>query len=198
MKITCTDGNYSPDFHGLERLAVLALLAAAATASAHTVGGTAHAAAGVSATTAAPAQALAFEAFAPKVKLRWDENFLYVESDGIPAHNMMVGITAWQQQVPLPQSYFGDNAWRIPLAPVPAGKPQTIKGHFLRGAIAIATTLLPGARCPKNFSRRPVRRARGPSPRGAASAAFARASTRARVPSTSAVRGVPLSRRRSR
>src|SRR5262245_60502429 len=46
-----------------------------------------------------------FLAFAPKVKTHLDDNFLYVESDGMPAHNMMIGITAWQQQVPLPQPY---------------------------------------------------------------------------------------------
>ena len=52
--------------------------------------------------TPSPHQAAAFEAFAPKVKLRWDEKFLYVEGNGLPIHSMMVGITAWQQQVPLP------------------------------------------------------------------------------------------------
>ena len=31
---------------------------------------------------------------------RWDEDFLFVESNGIPDHQMMVGIIAWQQQVP--------------------------------------------------------------------------------------------------
>ena len=87
--------------------------------------------------------AAAFAPFAPKVKTRADENFFFVESDGIPAHNMMVGITAWQQQVPLPQPYFGDNAWRFSLAPVPAAQPQTIKNHFLRGAIAIAANGIP-------------------------------------------------------
>jgi len=90
-----------------------------------------------------PAQAAPFDAFAPRVKVRWDDRFLYVESDGIPLHGMMVGITAWQQQVPLPQRYFGDNAWRFPLVPVPAVEPQTIRGHFLRGAIAIAANGVP-------------------------------------------------------
>ena len=90
-----------------------------------------------------PVQAAVFEAFAPRVKVRWDDSFLYVESGGLPAHGMMVGITAWQQQVPLPQPYFGDNAWRIPLAPVPAAQPQPIKNHFLRGAIAIAANGIP-------------------------------------------------------
>jgi len=90
-----------------------------------------------------PPQALPFEAFAPRVKVRWDEKFLYIENNGIPAHGMMTGITAWQQQVPLPQSYFGDNAWRLPLTPVPAKQVQSIKGRFLRGAIAIAVNGIP-------------------------------------------------------
>ena len=54
--------------------------------------------------------AAAFAPFAHKVKTHADEKFFFVESDGLPAHNMMVGIMAWQQQVPLPQPYFGDNA----------------------------------------------------------------------------------------
>ncbi len=98
---------------------------------------------GAAASAQKPAQAKAFEVFAPRVKVRWDNSFLYIESGGLPAHNMMVGITAWQQQVPLPQPYFGDNAWRLPLAPIPAAQPQTIKNHFLRGAIAIAANGIP-------------------------------------------------------
>ncbi len=91
----------------------------------------------------APPQARPFEAFAPKVKVHWDEKFLYIENNGIPAHGMMTGITAWQQQVPMPQAYFGDNAWRLPLAPVPAKQIQSIKGNFLRGAIAVAVNGIP-------------------------------------------------------
>lgn len=87
--------------------------------------------------------AAAFALFAPNVKTHADGKYFWVESDGLPAHNMMVGITAWQQQVPLPQPYFGDNAWQFPLAPVPAAQPQTIKNHFLRGAIAIAVNGIP-------------------------------------------------------
>jgi phosphatidylethanolamine-binding protein (PEBP) family uncharacterized protein len=90
-----------------------------------------------------PPQAVSFEAFAPKVSVRWDEKFLFVESNGIPSHNMMVGITAWQQQVPLPQNYTGTNAWQIPLTPVPAKEPRTIKNNFLRGAIALAVNGIP-------------------------------------------------------
>ncbi len=90
-----------------------------------------------------PAQTAAFEVFAPQVKLRWDDKFLYVESNGLPTHGMMVGITSWQQQVPLPQAYTGDNAWRIPLHPVPAKEPRAIEGNFLRGAIALAANGIP-------------------------------------------------------
>ena len=90
-----------------------------------------------------PAQAAAFAAFAPRVNVRWDERFLFVESNGMPAHSMMVGITAWQQQVPLPQNYTGANAWRFPLVPVPAKEPRSIKGQFLRGAIALAANGIP-------------------------------------------------------
>ncbi len=91
----------------------------------------------------APAQSASFARFSPKVGLRWDEQFLYVESNGLPGHNVMVGITSWQQQVPLPQNYKGDNAWRIPLTPVPAKEEVSIKGRFLRGAIAIAANGIP-------------------------------------------------------
>lgn len=88
------------------------------------------------------------KAFDPFVKLkaiqtRWDDRYFYVESNGIPNHPMMVGITAWQQQVPLPQKYFGDNAWQIPLHPVPAKTPQLAKNDFLRGAIALAVNGIP-------------------------------------------------------
>lgn len=90
----------------------------------------------------APQTAKAFLPFT-RLDLRADSEFLYVGSNGLPDHPMMVGITAWQQQVPLPQSYFGDNAWRIPLNPVPAKQPAMIKGRFLRGAIALAVNGIP-------------------------------------------------------
>ena len=70
----------------------------------------------------APEIARAFEAFVKSrgVQTRWNERFFFVESRGIPDHRMMVGITAWQQQVPLPQPYAGENAWQIPLYPCAA------------------------------------------------------------------------------
>lgn len=100
------------------------------------------AAAAVANAASAPAAAKAFLAF-PKLELKWDKDFLFVGSNGWPEHNMMVGITAWQQQVPLPQAYFGDNAWRIPLHPVPAKTPARVEGRFLRGAIALAVNGIP-------------------------------------------------------
>ena len=91
-----------------------------------------------------PPAAAAFGRFAPAVSVRADADFLYIESNGLPAHNMMVGITAWQQQVPLPQPYRGSNAWRIPLRPVPAPDGGvTIRDRFLRGAIALAANGIP-------------------------------------------------------
>lgn len=86
-----------------------------------------------------------FEPFAKlnAIKYRQDNDFFYVESNGIPDHRMMVGITAWQQQVPIPQSYFGDNSWRIPLFPIVAKNPMSAKSNFFRGAIALAANGVP-------------------------------------------------------
>ena len=84
-----------------------------------------------------------FKPFEESLGLRWDENFFYVESNGMPDHEMMVGITAWQQQVPIPQNYKGDNSWRIPLFPVPAREPMSAKENFFRGAIALAINGVP-------------------------------------------------------
>ncbi len=87
-------------------------------------------------------------AFAPfvqkkEVSVRRDNTYFYVESKGFPNHPMMVGIRAWQQQVPLPQPYQGENAWRIPIQPVPAKEPAMAKDRFLRGAIALAVNGVP-------------------------------------------------------
>jgi phosphatidylethanolamine-binding protein (PEBP) family uncharacterized protein len=90
----------------------------------------------------APQTAKAFLPFT-KLDLRADGEFLYVGSNGLPEHNMMVGITNWQQQVPTPHDYFGDNAWRIPLHPVVSKEPASIKDRFLRGAIALAVNGVP-------------------------------------------------------
>mgnify|MGYP003338011666 FL=1 len=84
-----------------------------------------------------------FSKFSPQVRVRADADFAYVESNSMPDHRMMVGITAWQQQVPLPQRYAGANAWRIPLHPVPAKSPMSAKSHFFKGAIALAANGVP-------------------------------------------------------
>ena len=84
-----------------------------------------------------------FMPFEKLLKLDWDENYLYVGSNGLPEHPIMIGITSWQQQVPIPQKYLGDNAWQIPLHPVPAKNPMLTKNDFLRGAIALAVNGVP-------------------------------------------------------
>lgn len=91
----------------------------------------------------ASVHASVFGAFGPGVRTHQDDRFVYIESDGLPAHSMMVGITAWQQQVPLPQAYVGANAWRIPLHPTASTSPVSIRGRFLRGAVAIAANGIP-------------------------------------------------------
>jgi hypothetical protein len=91
----------------------------------------------------APKTAEPFQKFSEAVLLDWDEKYLYVGSDGLPDHPMMVGITAWQQQVPLPHSYYLGNAWSIPLHPVPAANGMSAKTNFFRGAIAVAANGIP-------------------------------------------------------
>ncbi|MFM7074884.1 MAG: YHYH protein, partial [Planctomycetaceae bacterium] len=88
------------------------------------------------------------DAFAPfvdrgDIATRREGRFFLVESRGMPDHPLMVGIRAWQQQVPLPHPYEGDNAWKIPLEPVPAAEPALAKDRFLRGAIALAVNGIP-------------------------------------------------------
>ena len=104
-------------------------------------------ASGAPAGTAGPAQAAIFAPFAPFVKTRFDDRWLYVESDGLPHEplpfTMMVGIRTWQQQVPLPQPYVGANAWQIPLKPELAEKPVSARQFLRRGAIALAANGIP-------------------------------------------------------
>ena len=92
---------------------------------------------------AAAAMEAAFAPFAPTVRTRSDGQYFYVESHGMPDHPMMIGITAWQQQVPIAHDYVGANAWRIPLVPKPAANPLSARSHFFRGAIALAVNGVP-------------------------------------------------------
>ena len=93
--------------------------------------------------TKADVVAESFKPFAPAVRTRASETHFFVESDGMPDHRLMVGIRAWQQQVPIPQRYVGTNAWQFPLTPVVAENPLSAKDHFFRGAIAIAANGVP-------------------------------------------------------
>ena len=80
----------------------------------------------------------AFAPFKPNVATSYDATYFYVESLGIPEHEMMTGITNWQQQFPVPQCYTGNNAWSIPLNPTIADSPVSTTNNFFRGAVALA------------------------------------------------------------
>ena len=88
----------------------------------------------------------AFSQFSSTVSTTYDANYFYVNSTGIPNHQMMVGIsnTGWQQQVPVSKCYINPNHWSIPLNPVLAANPVPVSAsHFLKGAIAIAINGVP-------------------------------------------------------
>ncbi|MEM8895150.1 MAG: YHYH protein, partial [Bacteroidota bacterium] len=72
-----------------------------------------------------------------------DDDWFYVAGNGLPLHDMMVGITNWQQQVPIDQDFTGDNRWQIPLQPVVAETPQPMENEFFRNAIAISINGIP-------------------------------------------------------
>jgi arylsulfatase A-like enzyme len=103
--------------------------------------------------------AASFAPFKPRVRFYWDATTFYEESDNMPDNtmmpNLMVGITSWQQQIPVPAAYFASttnpenntgslgygqpNYWRLPLVPVPSAAPIPISaGNFQRGAVALA------------------------------------------------------------
>ena len=84
-----------------------------------------------------------FSAFSKSVKVFRSGKYYMVESSGLPNHQMMVGIKAWQQQVPTIQPYSGSNSWPIPTTPVLSKSPISAKDHFLRGAIAVAVNGVP-------------------------------------------------------
>ena len=94
-------------------------------------------------TTVAISTLAGFEYFADSVKVVNNGALWLVESNGLPAHNMMVGITSWQQQVPTSQSYIGSNAWQIPVSPMVAETPISAKTQLYRGAIALAVNGVP-------------------------------------------------------
>ena len=85
----------------------------------------------------------AFAPYLPGVTTSSDNNYYFVSSSGLPAHNMMVGITSWQQQVPIPQPYGGANHWSIPLQPVWSDMPLSTRTNLMKGAVAIAVNGIP-------------------------------------------------------
>ena len=85
----------------------------------------------------------AFTPYKSTVTTSWDDTYFYVASNGLPTHNMMVGITSWQQQVPIPQPYTGTNKWSIPLQPAYATTPMSTKTNFMKGAVALAVNGIP-------------------------------------------------------
>lgn len=85
----------------------------------------------------------AFAAFKPTISINWDNTYFYITSTGIPNHNMMIGITNWQQQVPITQPYNGTNSWSIPLQPEYASIPLSTKTNLMKGAVAVAVNGIP-------------------------------------------------------
>lgn len=85
----------------------------------------------------------AFAPYKPALSTTSDATYFYVISTGLPAHNMMIGITSWQQQVPIPQPYTGSNHWSIPLQPVYASTPLSTTNNFMKGAVALAVNGIP-------------------------------------------------------
>ncbi len=88
-----------------------------------------------------PVMAQTFAAFKDTLGISWDDDFLYIEGNGLPQHPMMKGITAWQQQVPIPHDFTGGNRFKLPLNPVVTkGSPQELT---LLGPIALAVNGIP-------------------------------------------------------
>lgn len=77
----------------------------------------------------------AFAAFAEQLHIYCDDVYMYIEAESLAEHEMMVGITAWNQQVPIPQAFHEENAWRIPLHPVMAESSRPTTGQ---GPIGVA------------------------------------------------------------
>ena len=77
------------------------------------------------------------------VNITSDDTNFYIESHSWPEHGMGTGITAWQEQVPIPQDYIGDNRWTIPLNPVKSDSPLDTSEHLMKGAMAVAVNGVP-------------------------------------------------------
>jgi len=84
-----------------------------------------------------------FAPFKPLVNSYGKGDYFFIESNGLPQHRMMVGITAWNQQVPLPHPFTGDNAFRLPLFPKFSANPVSGRENLFKGAIAVAANGIP-------------------------------------------------------
>ena len=89
---------------------------------------------------AVPEMAQALAPFRQRLGISWDDEFLYMEGNGLPDHPMMKGITAWQQQVPLPHDFTGENRFKFPLKPQYLEEPDELT---LLGPIAVAVNGIP-------------------------------------------------------
>ncbi|MGJ8673838.1 YHYH protein [Rubritalea sp.] len=91
--------------------------------------------------TEVPEMVKAFLPYKDQVGISWDEDYVYIEGNGLPMHPMMKGIKAWQQQVPLPHDFTGEHRFKLPLTPkVTEGTPQELT---LKGPIALAVNGVP-------------------------------------------------------
>lgn len=95
------------------------------------------------ATTASDGVLPGFDAFAETVQAFTSGDVWLIESNGMPQHQMMVGITSWQQQVAVPQAYTGTNAWQFPQTPQLSDNPISGRTGLFRGAIALAVNGVP-------------------------------------------------------
>ena len=85
-----------------------------------------------------------FEHFAESISTFRSGAWYLVEVDGaLPDHRMMVGITSWQQQIPVPQDYTGSMAWQIPARPTQAAHPVSLATALRRQAVALAVNGVP-------------------------------------------------------
>ena len=108
------------------------------------LGGTPVSAASIAAPARKRVRLAGFTAFQDSIRTYRSGRWYLVEFSGaLPTHAMMVGISNWQQQVPVPQNYTGTMAWQIPAQPKPAAVPVRTATSLRRQAIALAVNGVP-------------------------------------------------------
>lgn len=83
-----------------------------------------------------PDTARAFANMQDEVAVSWDDAWVYIRTDSIPQHRMMVGIKAWNQQVPIRH----DLEFKLPIKPRLRDTPGPTT---LIGPVAIAVNGIP-------------------------------------------------------